>query len=221
MACGDKGNVSSEGRFQRAKVHLQEKAYSNGIIELKNILQKKPEDVDARFLLGKFYLAIGDGAAAEKELVKAGQSGIRKKDVNILLVNSLLLQRKYKSALEILQGDKSIQETNAIAYDALVGTVYLGMRRIDEARQLFKSVLKRQSDNYQAHLGNIDVLLIGGDYADARTHARKFLESHPNDLQGNLRLGESAFALKDYKSAAKAYKASLAMKEAKIFTPKV
>ncbi|MCK4585910.1 MAG: tetratricopeptide repeat protein, partial [Gammaproteobacteria bacterium] len=44
---------------------------------------------------------------------------------------------------------------------------------------------------------------------------------HPNDLQGNLRLGESAFALKDYKAAAKAYKASLAMKETKIFTPKV
>ncbi len=45
------------------------------VIDLKNALQKDPENRDARLLLGKLYDEMGDGASAEKELREASRLG--------------------------------------------------------------------------------------------------------------------------------------------------
>jgi Flp pilus assembly protein TadD len=67
---------------------------SEGIIELKNAIQKAPDNTKARFLLGKMYVERGAAAAAEKELGHALKLGFEQNEVLPLLANAYNLQFK-------------------------------------------------------------------------------------------------------------------------------
>ena len=63
--------VMAEDYLSEAKRHLAEGDVSSAVIQLKNTLQEDPANADARLLLGRIYLDLGDGASAEKELKRA------------------------------------------------------------------------------------------------------------------------------------------------------
>ena len=74
-ACDD---PSAEESIERAEAYHQQGDISASIIELKNALQKAPQNAYARLLLGESYLAIRDFAGAEKELLRAKKFGMGK-----------------------------------------------------------------------------------------------------------------------------------------------
>jgi len=74
--------------------------YRAALIQLKNALQQDHRNLSARVLLGKTYLRLGDGAAAERQLTFARSTGA---DDTLILVpygRSLLLQGKHRKLLE-------------------------------------------------------------------------------------------------------------------------
>jgi thioredoxin-like negative regulator of GroEL len=58
------GGVDEGERFQRAQAGFEQGAYSEAIIDLKNILQANTKHQGARILLSRCYLSIGDGVSA-------------------------------------------------------------------------------------------------------------------------------------------------------------
>ena len=66
------------------------------VIELKNALQRDPDNAEARLLLGEVYVLVGDGAAAEKELGVAERLGIEKAKFVVALGRALLLQGRFE-----------------------------------------------------------------------------------------------------------------------------
>src|SRR4051812_46041147 len=54
-----------------AQEHVANREYTSAIIELKNVLQKEPNNVQARYLLGIAFLENGDFNSAQTELSKA------------------------------------------------------------------------------------------------------------------------------------------------------
>lgn len=73
------------------------------VIDLKNALQKDPENRDARLLLGKLYDEMGDGASAEKELREASRLGENKNAVLPELGQALFLQRQFQKVVDEIQ----------------------------------------------------------------------------------------------------------------------
>lgn len=73
------------------------------VIELKNALQKNPDNAEARALLGKIHLQQGDGASAEKELRKALALGYKPEALLPDLAQALFLQFQFQKILDEVQ----------------------------------------------------------------------------------------------------------------------
>jgi len=86
---------------ERSLKAMQEGDVRAAIIRLKTALQKDPELIPARRVLGQAYLITGAGAGAEKELKRVVESDSTPADVQGL-AHALILQRKYQDALDIL-----------------------------------------------------------------------------------------------------------------------
>ena len=76
-----------------------QQAYAEGdlrtaIIEIKNALQQDPSQAEARRLLGEYSLAVGNGAEAEAELVRAQDLGADPDQLRLPLLRAWLMQGK-------------------------------------------------------------------------------------------------------------------------------
>ena len=77
------GGLSSCSKTQTAQAlvaeaqqYQQKGDLKAAIIQLKNVLQKNPDDAEARYLLGTIYYETGDPKSAEKELRRALSLGM-------------------------------------------------------------------------------------------------------------------------------------------------
>jgi tetratricopeptide (TPR) repeat protein len=68
-------------------------------VEFLNALQVNPDDRAARVMEARVQLALGDGAAAESEILRARQSGVTAEETHHLLAHARLLQGDAQGAL--------------------------------------------------------------------------------------------------------------------------
>ena len=118
-------------RLDKANELFEQGKYRAAEIELKNLLRDDPGVVNGRLLLGRIYLKVGNGAAAEKELRRASDLGVESKLWRLDLAESLLLQGKFSDALEELDV-ASLPPADRARALALRGRAYLGLKQIEE-----------------------------------------------------------------------------------------
>ncbi len=166
-SCESGWNASAEERLERAKSHLAQQDINSAVIELKNILQSEPDHREARLLLGKTYLKLGDVASAEKELSRAQQLGAVEPEVQISLAQALLEQQKYEPlhTLELPAGasDEMQAQWRAIKAEAL-----LAQGKPDEAEGLLREALEIRTDSAPAMLGMARIAAAKQDFSGAR-----------------------------------------------------
>jgi putative PEP-CTERM system TPR-repeat lipoprotein len=98
-ACDDGSGVGAGAYVERAAAYFEKSDYRASVIELKNALQLDPRDAEARLLLGRTYLELGDSASAEKELRRARALGKTGAEFDDALGRSLLNQARYGDVL--------------------------------------------------------------------------------------------------------------------------
>ena len=149
-ACGE--IVTDAEYLQRAKKNIEDGKSSAAILELKNALQQNAQNTEARLLLGKIYVNADQGSAAEKELRKAVELGVPKREVAYELGKALLQQGKYQQILT--EVDVSGQsEAKMLAIEALYGWAYLGLEDFLKAKSVFDNILSRNEKNIDALQG--------------------------------------------------------------------
>ncbi len=132
------GCGGGEENLYREAAELHAKGDNKGaVIQLKNAIQKKPDYVEARFLLGKIYNEQGNGASAEKELRRALQLGAAKETVLPQLGQALLSQREFKKVLEEIPASGG-KPAEAAAKLAVRGNAYAALKQFDEARAAYE-----------------------------------------------------------------------------------
>ncbi len=94
----------------------------SAVIQLKNALQKDPNNVDARYMLAGIYNQTGDPVSAEKELRKALSLGLAADKVKADLGKSLLLQGQYQKALDETKSDAAPSDPAILAGQCASGT---------------------------------------------------------------------------------------------------
>ncbi len=115
-------------------------------IELKNILQAEPENGQARLMLGRIQFANGDYQAADKELKKARELGVKEADLGSLHARTLLLLNQPRRVLDEINTSEGAQPDTNAAVLALRARAYLALNEAPSAED---------------ELANADVLLPG------------------------------------------------------------
>ncbi len=162
---------SADSLKAQARQYQQKGDNKAAVIQLKNALEKSPDDAQARFMLASLALDMDDPLSAEKEARRALALKYPVDQVLPVLGKSLTLQGKFQEALD--ETDKS-QRNAAIL--TLRGHALLGLGKSDEGKREFDAALAQQPG-----------------FGDALTGLAR-LAALQQDWEGGLRLVNEAIA---------------------------
>ena len=195
----DTETLMAEARQYRVKGETRA-----AIIELKNALQKAPDNARARLLLGEVYIEAGDIASADKEVRKAQALGIGAAEVMPRLGKVLLMQGQFKKLLDEVQPDPSSPHQTELLI--LRANAYLGLGDTAQAQTLFGDLLAKNPDLAEAMLGQAKIAAMSQRLDLASQEIERALARHPSNIEclrfkGDLlrMQGKDAAALQTYK----------------------
>ena len=127
--CGK--DLSDKEYIERAKQAQDKGDLRTSVIDLKNALRRNPDNTEGRWMLGKIYLDVGNGAAAEKELAKAKELGIAPAAVEVQLGQALLMQGLYDRVIKEITPVEGLSVRDQALIHALRGEAYLNKNKVD------------------------------------------------------------------------------------------
>lgn len=153
----------SQAYYDKAVEFADLGQFRSAVVELKNALQRDPENADARLLLGRVYLMIGDGASAEKELLSAERYGASRGQTMVFMGRALLLQQRFQDLLDDFPADDG-QDAEA-AYEMMLirAEAHAGLGEVGEARTVYRRALAANDEDPRVYLG-----LAGLDMAEQK-----------------------------------------------------
>ncbi|MDX1655880.1 MAG: PEP-CTERM system TPR-repeat protein PrsT, partial [Candidatus Competibacteraceae bacterium] len=204
--CGGEFDLSETDYFQRAETAYHQGQFQAAAIDLKNALRLNPDNPGTRLLLGRIYLELDQGEAAEKELRRANSLGVTVEEIQPYLGQALLLQRKYQQLLEMARPGAYTQARDYAALMTLRGQAYLALDQLDQARQAFEEALDRHPEELEALLGLFVVALVNDDAQQAQDYLDRATQLAPDSPRVLLARGEQAFRQRDFAAARDYYR---------------
>jgi len=186
--CGTSALASESA--DKARAFFDKGELRAATIELKNALQKDPNDADARLLLGKLYLDSGNGAAAEKELRRAIDLGSDASLWRLDLVEALILQGKFDEAMQRLDAAGKLSDADTVRSLVLRGNAAVGREQPDEARDYYQRALDIDPADQDAGVALLRLTLRGDDKDAAAKAADAFLARFPENAEALLMRAE-------------------------------
>jgi putative PEP-CTERM system TPR-repeat lipoprotein len=169
-----------------AKSYIAKRDYRAAIIELKNALQKDPDNGEARYLLARTLLDSGDAVAAETEIRKAITLKVADDDTYPLLAKAIAAQGEFSRAIKET-GSIKLQRPDARAdLQASLATAYLAQGDVPGARAAIDAALADQPTNSRALLLRSRLMAASGDLPGARAAVDAALKATPNDVDALL-----------------------------------
>lgn len=184
---------SSEKLLSDAKQYQQKGDNKAAIIQLKNILQKDPNNKDARYLLGAIYNQSGDPVSAEKELRKAISLGLEPVTALPGLAKAMLMQGQFQKMLDETATDPRANTNAELA--SLRGNALMALGKKTEAKVAFEAALKSTADFPEALIGLAKLAIIERDMETAKHFSELATVKNPNYadawlLKGDLLRGQ-------------------------------
>jgi putative PEP-CTERM system TPR-repeat lipoprotein len=174
------GGDSPETLVKSARDYLAKGDSSAALIQLRNALQKTPNDPEARYLLGTALSERRDSAGAVKELRTALQLGYPA-DVALPALARALVADGDATELVSEFGNTTLGSSDAqAAFKTTIGNALLSLGKLKEAEAAFNAALAAKADDADALLG-IAVLRAGsGDIEGSRKIVDAVLvQAHP------------------------------------------
>ncbi|MDX1518498.1 MAG: tetratricopeptide repeat protein, partial [Gammaproteobacteria bacterium] len=206
-ACGE--DLTAEQHLEKAREFLAEEKLFEGIIELKNALQKEGNLPEARWLMGEAYLKLGNGALANREFTSARSLGYSHEDMDLYVFRALNLQGKYQEVLN--KTDSLVASDNSAALQVIRGDAFLGLRQNEAAGEAYREAIAMDANTAAAYSGLARLALGSRDMEQSQSFIDRGLAVDPeNDdllmLKGLLHLiqNEAAEAEKYFSQASEA-----------------
>lgn len=177
------GSESPEALVSSAKEYSSKSDFKAASIQLKNALQLKPDDAEARFLLGVAEHRNGDLPAAEKELRRARDLGYPEDQVVPLLARVLLEQGQ---AGKVVSEFGPVALTSPEAKASLLvslGSAHLMLGKLDEARQAFEQAMQAKRDLPEVMLAQVRMKAIDKKLPEAEALLGEVLSKWPELLE--------------------------------------
>jgi putative PEP-CTERM system TPR-repeat lipoprotein len=185
--------VSAEARVDRAAERMETGDYRSAVIELKNALQEDPDNVDARLLLARASLQLGDLAAAQKELDRAVEAGATPQRVGTLRYEVLVARRQFRDALTFLDTDGSLGTADRLYYTSVAEAA---VGNLEQAASASENLRIQFPDDPRGYLTAAEILAGQGRGDEALAEVRKALELDPQNplalfAEGRLHIARS------------------------------
>ncbi len=165
-ACGFE---KPEGLVRSAKEYIAKKDYQAAWIQLKNALQKQPENGEAHYLVAVTLIEFGDFAAAEKSLRRALEYGQSPDIVYPALARAILSQGDLKRVVKEFGSPALKNRAAQAAVNAVLGEALLALGQHKEAGQAFASALASVPGDPRARVGEARLRAVEGDLPAAMT----------------------------------------------------
>lgn len=208
-ACDRVSNASEQELIQRAKDFEDKNNLKASIIELKNALQKNPNSIEARQLLGQIYLKSQQGDEAEKELRRALQLGGSREVILPQIGEALLLMEQPQRVLDEVAIDDTMSSQNQARVLQLRGHALLQLRKINEACALLEKSLTLDTALPQTYWGLAQCAIAFKDRPKALTLLNEALKLPSERVRSYLYLGDLQLLERNYTSALQAFDAAL------------
>jgi putative PEP-CTERM system TPR-repeat lipoprotein len=206
-ACSE--HVSVESHLENAKQYLLENKINESIIELKNAIRADSKSAEARFLLGKIHLNLGDGVAAVKELERAYQLKYVANKVIPLLARAYILVEGDIDVLALSEAATQLdnkQKSHFLAYKTLAELRSEKNEQAKESVALAQSIAK---ESLYTMLALAYVELSENNYDEVKVLTSRILIMDTKQVDAIMLQGQVAMMTKDYQQAAESFKAFL------------
>ncbi len=186
-------NESSGDLIRSAREYQAKGDHPAAIIQLKNAIQKQPDNGEARLLLGQSTLAVGDPATAEKEFRRAAEYGQPASVVAPWIAQAMLGNGEVDKVVSEFGQQKLDDPKAEAALRVAVGQAQLRMRKLDDAAASFSAALASDPSNVEAQLGQVRLAGVMGKIDEAVEAVDQIVAKNPQSseallLQGTLRL---------------------------------
>ena len=199
--------------IEAAQVRLAAGESRAAAIELQSVLQGAPASGQARMLLGKALLNLGDAIGAEVELKKSRDLKQPDAEVVPLLVKAMLEQQRHKQAIDQFG---TLDLKDAPAQDELNATLASAWARLgkrDKARSLVDAVLASSPNHVTALLASARLRATDGKFDEALAEAGKASTLEATSADAWLTLGQiQLLGKRDMDGAAASYKKVLTLR---------
>jgi putative PEP-CTERM system TPR-repeat lipoprotein len=175
-ACGK--TQTTESLLSDAKQYQQKGDLKSALIQLKNAVEKSPENGEARMALGHLQLEMNDAVSAEKEFRKARSLGIAADRVVPELAQALAQQGKTKELLEQVSPEMAAKSVPLLV---LRGDALLASGKADEAKQSYGAALALNANSGDALLGLARHALFNKDREAAELYGQEAVTKDPKN----------------------------------------
>lgn len=139
QGCSKESSLSAEEHIELAKDMGANGNRKGMVIQLKNAIQKSPDNPQARLMLGEAYLEFKQADSAIKELTQARKLGVSEARITPLLGEAYLQSKEYQRILDEIQiSDNASPRARARAMQ-LRADALLGLHKFPEGCSLFEA----------------------------------------------------------------------------------
>lgn len=188
--CGRAANVSAEEHIQRAKDMNAEGNLKGMVIELKNAIQKSPDNPQARLMLGETYLDFKLGDNAAKEFERARSLGVSKDVINPLRGEALILTKDYQRVLNELQVTNDANPRDRARILQLRGDALLGLRKFAEGCALYHEANQADPQWHKALTGIAACDFAQNKVSEARLSLLQAIKLEPRSAEAWIMLSK-------------------------------
>jgi cellulose synthase operon protein C len=211
--CGG-GRATAETHIAAAKVFLDKGEPRSAAIELKSALQKKPDNAQARFLLGKLLFDGEEPGLAALELRKALELGYSRDAVVPLLAEAMVQQQQHKQVLAEF-GQAALDDRKAhAALKTTLGWAYLAGQQWAQAEVALNQAVSAVPNHLPALLAQARALALRGDRVAATKAVDELIAAGKVDADVWVFRGDLSAAAGDGEGAIAAYRKALALNPA-------
>lgn len=166
--CDQSANLSVEEHIERAKDMGAEGNMRGRVIQLKNAIQKAPDNPQARLLLGETYLEFKQADSAIKELSEAKRLGVGDALIQPLMAEALILNKDYQRVLDEIQTSADDTPRDRARIMQLRADALLGLRKYPEGCALYEESAQVDPQWHKALVG-----IAGCEYAQGKVDAAR------------------------------------------------
>lgn len=202
---------SADNHIFSAESFIKTGSYRSAVIEIKNALQKEPDNVNAYLIMCEALISMGDNPGAEKQLTQILEKHPQNSKAKLLLADALIRQLKFNSANLELSNLTPANDAEKTQQTLLKGQVLLGLNQPEEAKNQFNSILTSNNNDQDAIIGLSQTYYALGNKEKALELIDRSAQVSSSHIDTWMWSGRLNTLIENYNKASEAYSRALGL----------